>query len=490
MQPAWKQHGTWIAIWGLLFALGAIVLARMELARLDDAFQTDARIAHRLLSQRMVEHDAVLAMLALLQPTQDADDASSRLAALYPQILAVARRGPGQTWPAYSAPALNVAEARSRQQRHPTLAGADISGGRYLLVLAAEPASQSLTIDLLAAVPWDEWPMQPDQSPVRVRLEHAGSALVLQPGKIDGNAGWRFDFRKTLASPSQPFDVVAARQVGWAELPWSAMVALAIGIGMVLWAIRAWQRQRAARERAEELLRLGQVARLNTMGELAAGMAHELNQPLTALLANTQAAGRLLDDEPPDLATARSAMAQAAAQARRAADVVQRLRRAVERPDLAAGTRSVALQGAMQRALHLLAPEFERCHVEPVLEPHEPPLSVRAEPVALEQIIHNLLTNALHALSQVDSNQRQLQLRVDASGGDGILTVADTGCGIAPELLARIFEPFYSTREGGLGLGLSLSETLAAGMGGSLTVAPNPPRGTRFRLALPLATEH
>jgi C4-dicarboxylate-specific signal transduction histidine kinase len=100
---------------------------------------------------------------------------------------------------------------------------------------------------------------------------------------------------------------------------------------VLAWA-RHGLRQRAERSRAEELLRLGQVARLNTLGELAAGMAHELNQPLTAVLASTQAARRLLDDDPPELDTARQAMAQAVEQARRASDVVGRLRRASSGP--------------------------------------------------------------------------------------------------------------------------------------------------------------
>ena len=103
-------------------------------------------------------------------------------------------------------------------------------------------------------------------------------------------------------------------------------------------------RQRAEKRRAEELLRLGQVGRLNTLGELAAGMAHELNQPLTALLADTQAASRLLDENPPELVIARKAMAQAAEQARRASDVADRLRRAVERPAMAMQSSSVSLE--------------------------------------------------------------------------------------------------------------------------------------------------
>jgi C4-dicarboxylate-specific signal transduction histidine kinase len=116
-------------------------------------------------------------------------------------------------------------------------------------------------------------------------------------------------------------------------------------------------------------------------------------------------------------------------------------------------------------------------------------VTVRAEPVALDQIVHNLLINALQALEKIPPGERRLTLTVSAHGARGQLDVADTGPGIAPELLPRIFEPFYSTREGGLGLGLSLCETLATNMGGSLTATPNVPHGAVFALSLPLAGE-
>ncbi len=156
---------------------------------------------------------------------------------------------------------------------------------------------------------------------MRLSLQRDGQQLVLQPGVPAAN-GWRFDLTKPLASPSQPFDLVAERQVGWGELPWRGIAGWAVAIAVLLAGLWAAQRQRVARRRAEELLRLGQVARLNALGELSAGLAHELNQPLTAVLANAQAARRLLDDDPPDLATARDAMGQAVEQARRAAGVV------------------------------------------------------------------------------------------------------------------------------------------------------------------------
>src|SRR5690606_23498526 len=109
-------------------------------------------------------------------------------------------------------------------------------------------------------------------------------------------------------------------------------------------------------------------------------------------------------------------------------------------------------------------------------------VSVLAEPVALEQIIHNLLANALQALAQVPAAERGLRIDTGSAGGNGRLTVSDSGPGIAAEVLPRLFEPFFTTREGGLGLGLSLCESLAAGMGGALTVAANPPRGAAFTL--------
>ena len=472
-------------LWGLITALGGVTLARIELAQQREAFETDARIVHRLLSQRVVQHDAVMATLALLQTAPGGARPEQRLASLYPQILAVQRRDAGSDWPDER---LRVAETLSRALRRPALAGVDFARGRYLLVLAAEPASFALQMDLRAVVPWSEWPMAPETSPVRVLLEHEGQDWVLQPGRL-GEGGWRFDFRKQLAAESQPFEVLARRQIGWGELPWGWMLAWAALVAAALAGWLAWLRQRAARQRAEELLRLGQVARLNTLGELAAGMAHELNQPLTAVLASTQASARLLDEDPPDMPLIRGAMAQVVEQARRASAVVGRLRRAVERPDLAAQLQPVDLQQAVQNALYLLEPEFSRRQVLPRVELPSHAVAVLAEPVALEQIIHNLLMNALQALERVATGERLLAISVSAGAGQGCITVTDSGPGMTAEVLARIFEPFFTTRETGLGLGLSLCETLATGMGGSLQAAPHTPRGAQFRLSLPLAPD-
>jgi len=460
---------------------GAAWLAQQSIDQQRAAFETDARIVHRLLSQQVVQHDAVLATLALLQP--GADRPEQRLPALYPHILRVERRDAGTDWPDA---ALARAEAASRAQRRAVLVDPDLASGRYRLVLAAEPASHALTIDLQGFVPWADWPMNRDTSPVRVALELQGSRHVLQEGRTA--PGIRvFGFDKVVAAPSQPFHVVASLQVGWGALPWARMLAWAGLVGAAALAWRHLRRQREQRQRAEALLRLGQVGRLNALGELAAGMAHELNQPLTAMLANTQAAQRLLDEGAEDTATARHAMAQAVAQAHRAADVVGRLRRSLERSsDTSQATRAIDLAGATREALHLLAPEVGRLGVQVRWDAPQT-VVVQADPVALDQIVHNLLLNALQALQRVDAGRRTLRLSVQARDGQGALAVTDSGPGLPAEVLPRVFEPFFTTREGGLGLGLSLSETLAGAMGGRLVAAHAVGGGAAFTLQLPLA---
>lgn len=486
MPTLFKRYGLWALTWAAGVLLGGGLLARAELMQLQEAFYTDARIEHRLLSQRAVQHDAILATLALLRTADANDQPEQRLPAVYPQILSVQRADAHATW---TDTALTAAQAQSRAQNRAVLAAVDLAQGRYQLVLAGPTASYAMTIDIRQMVPWSDWPTSPDKSPMRVTLTNGVQAMVLQSGQGSDTprSGWHFSTEKTLASPSQPLQLVSQQHVGWAALPWDRMLAWAALWAILLWAARALLHQRADRLRAEDRLRLGQLTRLNTLGELAAGMAHELNQPLTAVLANTQAALRLLDDEEADRSTVKAALQQTVQQARRASDVVGRLRRTVERPGAGSTLLTTNLMEVVRRALYLLEPELQRNQTTPTLQWQGPPFDVLADGVALEQIVHNLLSNALQALDQVPAQERALHLTLERRGGRGCLTVQDSGPGIAPEVLPRLFEPFFTTRADGLGLGLSLCETLAQGMGGTLTAAQHAPRSAVFCLCLPLA---
>lgn len=481
--PRWA----WFVAAGVLAVAGSAWLVAADVAARREAFDTDARIAHRLLSQQAVQHDAVLATLTLLQPAVETTAGAGpeqRLPALYPQVQRVLRRAGADTWPA-GGPAWAAAEAESTRLQRAVLAEVGLAQGRYTLLRAGQPASYALTIDAAATVPWGEWPL-PRGGPVRAVLRLGAQQWVIQPGSAAPGV-WRFEAGKRLAADSQPFEVVVSRELTWQELPWLKLALwwMLSAAAVAAWA--AWQRQRDATRRAQELLRLGQVGRLNALGELAAGMAHELNQPLTAVLASTQAAQRLLGDDEPDLATVRQALAQSAQQARRAADVVGRLRRLVQPPDPGAAPQAVPVQAVVRQVLYLLAPQLEQLAVQADASAVPEGLQVQADPVALEQVLHNLVLNALQALERVPAAARRLQLSAQPQGNHALLMVQDSGPGFAPAALARAFEPFFTTREGGLGLGLSLCETLAAGMGGALTARNRPEGGAELALTLPLA---
>jgi len=164
------QGGWWLA-WLLVTGAGAVWIARAEIQQLNEDFEVNGRIAHRLMSQQVVQYDAVLATLALLEPMPGAKQPERRLPSVYPSILDVRRRETGTDW---SDPLLAQAEARSRELRRPELATSDFASGRYRLVIGSVPTSYALDIDLATAVPWRDWPMDPKTSPVRVTLERAG----------------------------------------------------------------------------------------------------------------------------------------------------------------------------------------------------------------------------------------------------------------------------------------------------------------------------
>jgi C4-dicarboxylate-specific signal transduction histidine kinase len=212
-----------------------------------------------------------------------------------------------------------------------------------------------------------------------------------------------------------------------------------------------------------------------------------LNQPLTAVLSSSQAARRLLAEEPPEIDAARQAMVQAAEQAKRASAVVGRLRRLVERPGLAPQAEALDLQQAVAEALDLLEPELRRRQVQVKVQAADLP-AAQADPVAVQQILHNLLANALQAMDGQPPAGRHLLVELARRDTRLLVAVQDSGPGVAPEMRQRLFTPFATGRAQGLGLGLTLSQSLAESMGGSLELGLSAAgRGARFELLLPQA---
>jgi FixJ family two-component response regulator len=477
---AWSLAAAVLVLAGSGWLVGSDVAARRE------AFDTDARIAHRLLSQQAVQHDAVLATLTLLQPAADAASPSDggpeqRLPALYPQVLKVTRRAGTGSWPA----AWAAAEAESARLQRAVLAESDLDRGRYTLLRAGVGASYALLIDAAATVPGAEWPL-PRGGPVRALLRHGAQQWVIQPGDT-APAAWHFEARKRLAADSQPFELVVSQALHWRALPWLPLALWWALSAAALAALAAWQRQRQATQRAQDLLRLGQVGRLNALGELAAGMAHELNQPLTAVLASTQAAQRLLGEDEPDLATVRQALA-----AKRTAGAPRGRRGGPPAPPGAAAghgrraTGAGAAGGRAPGAVPAGAADRRAGRAGPVPRSARRPAGAgrpggagadRAQPGAQRPAGAGTCARR-HAPPDAGRSARRCP---------GASACAGQRPRLPPAALARAFEPFFTTRDGGLGLGLSLCETLAAGMGGALAARNRPEGGAELTLTMPQA---
>jgi two-component system, LuxR family, sensor kinase FixL len=230
--------------------------------------------------------------------------------------------------------------------------------------------------------------------------------------------------------------------------------------------------------------RLLNVSRMATIGEMAAGVAHELNQPLTAIANYAQACDRLLARPHADPSDLREALREITAQTARAADIIRRLRTlARSRPSARAAADANVLVSELRELLHTDA-VVHGVQLSLDLTPTLPDVVV--DSAQIQQVILNFVRNSLDALVLRPVTGPQIVIRTSLTpGGDVELAVIDNGPGLPPEALPRLFDPFFSTKENGTGLGLAISNTIARGHGGSVGYRPNQPTGACFYLIVP-----
>ena len=231
---------------------------------------------------------------------------------------------------------------------------------------------------------------------------------------------------------------------------------------------------------------LSHIGRVSALGELTASLAHELNQPLTAILNNAEVAQKLLDADVPDVGELRAILTDIVADDTRAADVIRRVRVLVNKGELEHGL--LDINGVVREVAHLVRNDMAIRHVPMTLELAAGLPEVRGDRVQLQQVVLNVVLNGIEAMREARGREPALVIRTSGAGA-GSVTVAiqDSGPGISMRDAERIFEPLYTTKREGLGMGLAIARTIVRAHGGELRASNTAGGGATFEFTLPAA---
>jgi len=231
---------------------------------------------------------------------------------------------------------------------------------------------------------------------------------------------------------------------------------------------------------------LAHVARLNMMGEMATGLAHEINQPLAAIAAYAEGAVIRIRDGSSDCESLSPVLRRIAADAHRAGEVISRLRQFVknQEPD----RKNLNLNELVREVAQFVGPDTKRREVTLGLDMQEPLPVVSGDPIQLQQVLLNLVRNGCDAMSETDPADRHVTIRTRFDGQNEVeLSVDDCGHGLPQDGDLKVFEAFYTTKKDGLGLGLAISRSIVESHGGRIWATPNVDGGTSFQFSLPTA---
>ena len=248
------------------------------------------------------------------------------------------------------------------------------------------------------------------------------------------------------------------------------------------------ERKRSEEEVHQIRERLSQFGRLSTLGEMAAGLAHELNQPLAAIATYTQACQRLIESGKSDDDEILATLKKCDAQARRAGDVIRRLRHFVQKREL--GREEVSCKKLIHDLAVLAEVDARSNRIPLTIDVQEGLPNVTVDAVQIQQVILNLIRNGIDAMLNLDQNNEGISVSVTMSKDAKIeIAVTDRGHGISEEAEKKLFQPFFTTKSSGLGLGLAICQSIVTSHGGVLSFARNPSGGTTFHFSLPVTSE-
>jgi PAS domain S-box-containing protein len=248
------------------------------------------------------------------------------------------------------------------------------------------------------------------------------------------------------------------------------------------------ERKRAAEAFREMQAELTHANRAAAMGQITASVAHEVSQPITAMLCNAEAALSWLDSQPPDVADARRALATIVTDANRAGEVLNWIRALIKKTpgrkesiDVNNAILDVVTMARSELLKHGVSLQTDLATGLPLIEGYR---------VQLQQVVLNLILNAVEAMSRVDEPPRELRISTTRNASRGILVaVRDSGPGLDPKMVNRLFDPFYTTKPEGIGMGLPICNSIVEAHGGRFSAGANEPRGAVFQFTLPLERE-
>jgi len=248
----------------------------------------------------------------------------------------------------------------------------------------------------------------------------------------------------------------------------------------------------SAGRRADDALRaeraeLGRMARFTTVGAMTASIAHELRQPLAAIVTNGNAGLRWLDRPSPDLSEVRSALQRMVTEGHRASEIISSIRAMFSKEQQQ--RKPVSADDLIREVLSTLLGDLKSCGVVLRLELLDGVHPVEADRVQLRQVLFNLVTNAMDAMKAVEDRPRVLRIRSEGLDHEWVvISVQDTGTGISAENMDRIFDAFFTTKSHGMGLGLSICRSIIEAHGGWLSASAAHPHGSTFQVMLPVHT--
>lgn len=327
--------------------------------------------------------------------------------------------------------------------------------------------------------PWRQIRVLIDLAPL-LSTQHTFDALAIRFNDADNAppAGAFWHWQRTFTQPTQPFTLMATAKPHWLAVSWWVYPFLFFGWAVLIAAASLLLWQRRQRQHAEQRAHYYQHARLNTLGEITAGIVHEINQPLTAVQTWIQGAQRQQQQANPQAVS--QALAAALVQTQRISALLTRFREHVVQEKVT--LRDIDLKPCWQQVVDLLEHERRSEHIAVSHAFAAGATRVLADRLWLEQVLHNLLSNAIQA--QQECAQGWVKITSEKRENWIYITLTDGGPGFSPEALQNAFMPFYSGRREGIGLGMTLTESLMTRMNGSITLGNAPQGGAQVRLKL------